>query len=61
MDTTTSNENLNEQKGKLKQKFARLTKNDQLYAEGKIDEKSGRYQISLAKTKEELRRIISGQ
>ncbi|MBK6446398.1 MAG: CsbD family protein [Bacteroidetes bacterium] len=52
--------NWNEQKGKLKQKFATLTDNDLLYAEGKKDEMMGKLQIKLGKTKEELEELISG-
>ena len=52
--------NWNEQKGKLKQKFATLTDNDLLYAEGKKDEMMGKLQIKLDKTKEELEELISG-
>ena len=48
----------NEQKGKLKQRFATLTDNDLLFQEGKKDEMLGRLQIKLGKTKEELRSII---
>lgn len=59
MDTTISNGNLYEQKGKLKQKFAKLTENDPLFREGKNDEKFGKHRNSLAKTREELHRIIS--
>ncbi len=51
--------NWNDQKGKLKQKFANLTDNDLLFETGKIDELYGRLQIRLGKTKEELRKIIS--
>ena len=40
--------NWNEQKGKLKQKFATLTDNDLLYAEGKKDEMMGKLQIKLS-------------
>ena len=50
--------NWNEQKGKLKQKFAVLTDNDLMYEEGKRDEMYGRLQIKLGKSKEELNRII---
>ena len=50
--------NWNEQKGKLKQKFAVLTDNDLMYEEGKQDEMYGRLQIKLGKTKEELHKII---
>lgn len=49
----------NEQKGKLKQKFAMLTDNDLLFDEGKKDEMLGRLQLTLGKTKEELRAIIA--
>jgi len=51
--------NWNEQKGKLKQKFAILTDNDFLFDEGKKEEMLGRIQIKLGKTKEQLRQIIS--
>lgn len=50
--------NWNEQKGKLKQKFAMLTDNDLMFAEGKKDEMLGKLQIKLGKTKEELYKII---
>jgi len=49
----------NEQKGKLKQKFANLTDDDLLFAEGKKDEMFGKLQIKLGKTKEELHKIIA--
>jgi uncharacterized protein YjbJ (UPF0337 family) len=49
----------NETKGKLKQKFALLTDNDLLFAEGKKDEMLGKIQIKLGKTKAELEAIIS--
>jgi uncharacterized protein YjbJ (UPF0337 family) len=51
--------NWNEQKGKLKQKFANLTDNDLLFAEGKKDEMLGKLQIKLGKSKEELQKIIA--
>jgi len=50
--------NWNEQKGKLKQKFAMLTDNDLMFEEGKKDEMIGRLQLKLGKTKEELHKII---
>ena len=50
--------NWNEQKGKLKQKFAELTDNDLMFADGKKDEMLGRLQIKLGKSKEELHKII---
>lgn len=51
--------NWNEQKGKLKQKFAELTDNDLMFEEGQKEEMLGRIQIKLGKTKEELHSIIS--
>ena len=59
MNTTEAKGNWNEQKGKLKQKFAVLTDNDLMFEEGKKDEMLGRLQIKLGKSKEELHRIIS--
>jgi uncharacterized protein YjbJ (UPF0337 family) len=59
MTNTELNGNWNETKGKLKQKFAILTDNDLLLIEGKKDEMLGRLQIKLAKSKEELLKIIS--
>ena len=58
MNTTELNRNWDEQKGKLKQKFAALTDNDLLFAEGKKEEMLGRIQVKLGKTKEELFKII---
>jgi len=52
--------NWNEQKGKLKQKFAILTDNDLMFSEGKKDEMLGRLQIKLGKTKEQLHELIEG-
>ena len=48
----------NEMKGKLKQRYAQLTDDDLMYAEGKEDEWYGRLQQKLGKTKEELKREI---
>jgi len=48
--------NWNEQKGKLKQKFATLTDNDLMFEEGKKDEMLGKLQIKLGKSKEELKK-----
>ena len=50
--------NWNEQKGKLKQKFAEITDNDQLFVAGKKDELRGRIQKKIGNSKQELRRII---
>ena len=60
METTVVKGNWNEQKGKLKQKFAILTDNDLLFEDGKKDEMLGKIQIKLGKSKEELRKIIAG-
>lgn len=58
MNTTEAKGNWNEQKGKLKQKFANLTDDDLLFAEGKKDEMLGKLQIKLSKTKEEMRKLL---
>lgn len=58
MNTTELKGNWEEQKGKLKQKFAALTDNDLLFAQGKKDEMLGKLQKKLGKTKEELFKII---
>ncbi|MFV8361066.1 CsbD family protein [Flavobacterium sp. LS1P3] len=50
--------NWEEQKGKLKQKFAALTDNDLLFTEGKKEEMMGKLQIKLGKTKDEILKII---
>ncbi|MEO7087535.1 MAG: CsbD family protein [Bacteroidia bacterium] len=58
MNTTEVKGNWNEQKGKLKQKFAVLTDNDLMFNEGKKDEMLGKIQKKLGKTKEEFDAII---
>ncbi len=59
MNTSEMKGNWDQQKGKLKQKFATLTDNDLLFSEGKKEEMFGRLQTKLGKTKEELHNIIS--
>jgi uncharacterized protein YjbJ (UPF0337 family) len=59
MNTTQIKGNWNEMKGKLKQKYAELTDDDLMYAEGKEDEMYGKLQQKLGKTKEEVQQIIS--
>jgi len=59
MNKTEIKGNWNEQKGKLKQKFAVLTDNDLMFEEGKKDEMFGRLQTKLGKTKEEIQDIIA--
>ena len=58
LNTTEVKGSWNEQKGKLKKKFAILTDNDLLFTEGKMDEMYGRLQIKLGKTKDELYKIL---
>jgi len=50
--------NWNEVKGKLKQKYADLTDDDLLFAEGKEEELVGRIQKKTGRTKEEIREEI---
>lgn len=50
--------NWNEQKAKLKKKFAILTDNDLMYEEGKKEEMYAKLQVKLGKSKEELNKII---
>ena len=59
MNTTELKGTWNEQKAKLKQKFAVLTDNDLMYEEGRREEMLGKLQIKLGKTKEELHKIFS--
>jgi len=59
MNTTEGTGNWIKTKGKLKQKFALLTDDDLMLAEGKKEEMLGRLQIKLGKTKEELQKIIA--
>jgi uncharacterized protein YjbJ (UPF0337 family) len=59
MNATELVGNWKEQKGKLKKKYAILTDNDLLFAEGKEEEMLGLLQVKLGKTKEELHKIIS--
>jgi uncharacterized protein YjbJ (UPF0337 family) len=58
MNTTELKGNWDEQKAILKQKFAALTDNDLLFAQGKKEEMMAKLEIKLGKTKEELYKII---
>lgn len=58
MKSVQKNGNWNEQKGKLEQKFAALTKNNKMFEDGRKKELLGKTQLKFAKTKEELRKII---
>ena len=59
MNTTELKGKWNEQKGKLKKKFAVLTDNDLMFEEGKKEVMLGKLQIKLGKSKEELDKIIA--
>ncbi len=58
MNAQTLKGNWNELKGKLKQKYADLTDDDLLYAEGKEDELYGKLQQKLGKTREEVQKEL---
>lgn len=58
MEITDLQENWEEQKAKLKLKFAKLTDNDFLLIDSKKEEIVTKLQIKLGKTKEELSKII---
>lgn len=60
MDKIEMKGNWNEQKGRLKQKFAVLTDDDLMYEEGQKDEMLGKLQKKLGKTAEEIDKILSG-
>jgi uncharacterized protein YjbJ (UPF0337 family) len=59
MNTSDIKGNWEEQKAKLKQKFAALTDGDFLFAKGKKEEMIAKLQLKLGKTKEELNMIIT--
>ena len=59
MNTTELNQNWNDTKEKLKQKFALLTDTDVLLIEGKQEEMLERLQQKLGKSKEEIQKIIT--
>lgn len=50
--------NWDELKGKLMQKYAKLTDDDLLFVEGKENEFWGRLEKKLGQTKEEIRKLI---
>lgn len=60
MEINDLQENWEEQKAKLKLKFAKLTDNDFLLIDSKKEEILTKLQIKLGKTKEELTKIIEG-
>jgi uncharacterized protein YjbJ (UPF0337 family) len=53
--------NWNELKGKLKEKYADLTDDDLLYAEGQEDQLLGRLQQKTGAAKEELSKFLFGK
>ena len=59
MNTTIVQGNWDDQKSRLKLKFAKLTDNDLLFVEGKKEEMIEKLRIKLGKTKEELYKIIA--
>ncbi|WP_418263176.1 CsbD family protein [Flavobacterium faecale] len=59
MNSTEFKGNWDELKGKLKQKFADLTDDDLLFAEGKQDEMLGKLEQKLGKSKDEIKKIIA--
>jgi uncharacterized protein YjbJ (UPF0337 family) len=59
MNTNSTKGSWKEISGKLKQRYANLTDDDVLFAEGKEEELLGRLQKKLGKSKEELRKVIA--
>ena len=59
MNTTELKGNWNEQKAKLKKKFAVLTDNDLMFEESRKEEMYAKLQKKLGKTKDELHKILS--
>ena len=59
MNTKRIKANLNEAKGKLKQKFASLTDDDLLLEEGRKEEREGKNRALLFQTEDELNRILN--
>lgn len=54
MDKLQIKGNWNEMKGKMKQKYAKLTDDDLTYVEGKEDELLGRLQKKTGKARQDL-------
>jgi uncharacterized protein YjbJ (UPF0337 family) len=53
--------NWNELKGKLKEKYAELTEDDLVYAEGQEDLLMGKIQKKTGAAKEELSKLLFGK
>lgn len=60
MDTEEAKGNWEEQKKKLKEKFAALTDTENLFKECTKDDMIAKLQVKLGKTKDELLKIIKG-
>lgn len=58
MNTTELEGKWNQVKGKIKQKYGKLSDDDLSYSEGKFDEMLGRLQEKTGKSKEILKREI---
>lgn len=58
MNASDAKGNWDEQKRKLKEKFAALTDNDFLFVKGKREEMIAKLQVKLGKTREELNKIL---
>jgi uncharacterized protein YjbJ (UPF0337 family) len=59
MNTETIRGNWNITKGKLKQKYARLTDNDLIYVAGKEEELLGRIQKRTGRPREEIEKFLN--
>ena len=58
MDASHEKGNWEEQKSRLKEKFAAITDNDFLFVKDKREEMIAKLQTKLGKTKEELHNIL---
>lgn len=59
MDVIEKDLYIEEEIGKLKQKFATLMEDDLLFEEGRREELWAKYQSSIEQTRKELERIVS--
>ena len=59
MNTTEAEGARNAFKGKLKQKFATLTDDDLMFAEGKKEEMLGNLEKKLGQTKEQIKKAVA--
>ena len=59
MEDLIKQDNWNEIKGKLKQKYGDLTDDDLTFAEGKVDELIGRLEEKTGEPRAKLREIIA--